>query len=142
MISMKGQLGFKDPFATEKKREPVRKSDREHLLDYQGGKCWSCHRSFRQMGVRPILHHKNLNPKDNRITNMVLICSNCHDRIHQKEKKVRKRVTGAFGLPEYRVVKVGSKRKRRTTKKHRKRRESNPYGIKIEPIKLPKRLFL
>lgn len=46
------------------------------------------------MGTRPIPHHKNLNPKDNRISNLALVCPNCHDKIHQREKKVRKKVVG------------------------------------------------
>ena len=68
------------------KRKPVRTSDRKHLLEFQKGKCWKCKKSFKQMGVRAILHHKNKNPKDNRIVNMVLVCPNCHDKIHQKDK--------------------------------------------------------
>lgn len=81
-----------DPFGIfpeDVKRKPVRTSDRKHLLEFQKGKCGKCKKSFKVMKVRPHLHHKNGNPKDNRIVNMVLLCPNCHDKIHQKDKKKR-----------------------------------------------------
>ena len=112
---MKGQLSL---WPTQK-RKSVRTSDRKHLLEFQKGKCAKCKKPFKTMRVRPHLHHKNLNPKDNRIVNMILICPNCHDKIHQSEKKVRKKVTGAFGFKEVRVVKV--KRTKRTKKKVKKK---------------------
>lgn len=123
----------------EKKRKPVRTSDRKHLLEFQKGKCWKCKKSFKQMGVRKILHHKNLNPKDNRITNLVLVCPNCHDKIHQKEKKVRVKTTDAFGFTEYRVVKKRTQKKptkkRTTTKtrktKRRKKRTDDFFTFKL-----------
>ena len=114
-----------------KKRKPVRASDRKHLLSYQKGRCWKCKKSFSKMGVRKIVHHKNLNPKDNKISNVVLVCPNCHDKIHQKERKVRKKVTNAFGFTEYKVVKKTTRKKKRTkkkgTKKRKKRRERDPF---------------
>ena len=109
------QFGFFDG----SKRKSVRSSDKKHLLEFQKGKCWKCKRSFKQMGVRHILHHKNLNPKDNRITNMVLVCPNCHDKIHQKQKKVRVKTTDAFGFTDYKVVKKGVRKKSSTTKRKR-----------------------
>jgi hypothetical protein len=109
----------------EPKRKHVRKSDREHLLDYQKGKCGRCKQSFKRKGVRPKVHHKNLNPKDNRIVNLVLVCPDCHDKIHQKEKKVRKVVSDGWGGTEIRVVKVKpkktvKKKAKPTTKKKKK----------------------
>ena len=91
------------------------------------------------MKVRKILHHKNLNPKDNRIVNLVLVCPNCHDKIHQKEKKVRVKKRDALGYTSYKVVKKTTRKKtkkKKTKKKKRKRRKSydDPFGIK--PIKI------
>ena len=124
-------------FGSKRKRKPVGKTVRKVLLKYQDGKCWMCKRSFKEMSVRPVLHHKNLNPNDNRISNLVLICPNCHDKIHQKIKKVRKKVIGPLGLPEYHVVKIKKPVKRKTKKKKKKK----PIGLfDIKPQKLP-RLF-
>ena len=113
------QFGF---FDDEPKRKPVRSSDRKHLLEFQKGKCWKCKKSFKQMGVRKIVHHKNLNPKDNRIINLVLVCPNCHDKIHQKEKKVRVRTTDTLGFTDYKVVKKTVKKKSTAKKKPTKKR--------------------
>lgn len=118
-------------FGPKQKRKNVGKTIRKVLLKYQDGKCWMCKKSFKDMKVRPVLHHKNLDPKDNRISNLVLICPNCHDKIHQKVKKVRKRVTGPLGFPEYRVVKVKGNTRKKTKKKKKK-----PVGTLN--IKLPK----
>jgi 5-methylcytosine-specific restriction endonuclease McrA len=108
-----------DPYATKnKKRIPVRKGLRKYILSkVQNGKCAKCHRNIREMKVRPILHHVNLNPKDNRPENLIVICPNCHDKIHQKEKKVVRIVRGPFGYSERRIVKIERNRKRRTTEK-------------------------
>jgi len=80
------------------------------------------------MGVRPIAHHVNLNPGQSTRKNVILVCPNCHDIIHQKQKKVRKRVSNKWGSPEYKVVKVGVKRKRRAAK-HKKRRRRASGGL-------------
>jgi len=135
-------IRFQNPFTQPEKRKPVRQSDRKHLLDYQKGKCFKCKKSFKQMRVRPILHHKNLNPKDNRITNLILICPNCHDKIHQKQKKVRVRTTNIYGLPEYKVVKKTVRKKftkkKKTKKRKTKRRRSKTDQFGLPIIELPK----
>ena len=107
-------------YGKQPKRTSIRTSDRKHLLEFQHGKCAKCKKSFKQMKVRTILHHKNLNPKDNRITNMILVCPNCHDKIHQREKKVRVRTTDQFGFSTHKVVKKTVRKKptkKKTTKK-------------------------
>jgi hypothetical protein len=133
-------IKFIDPYAEPKKRTPVRSSDKKHLLDYQNGKCFTCKKSFKQMKVRPILHHKNLNPKDNRISNMILVCPNCHDKIHQKQQKVRIKTKDAFGLTTYKVVKRGVKRKS-NKKKKRKKKSSGPLDFEPIIFKEPKFKF-
>jgi len=106
-----------------KKRKRVSKGLRDLILKAQGGKCKRCGKSIRRKGVRPILHHKNLNPKDNRPSNLVVVCPDCHDKIHQKERKVRKKVISSWGVPEYRVVKIKNKTKKKTKKRKKKKRK-------------------
>ena len=118
-----------------RKRVPVRKSDRKFLLKHQKGTCWRCKKSFKQMSVRPILHHKNLNPKDNRISNIILICPNCHDKIHQTYRKIRRVVRGPFGINKVRIVKIkkGGKRKKRRSGK-RKIKKPKPLIYLPKPL--------
>ncbi|MBU3905177.1 MAG: hypothetical protein KJ906_03450 [Nanoarchaeota archaeon] len=136
-----------EPFSSKKtiKRKPVRASDRRHLLEFQKGKCKKCKKSFKIMGVRPVLHHVNHNRSDNKIVNMILVCSNCHDKIHQKDKKVRKKVKTAWGGTEVRTIRVKTttkKKVKKTTKKKPKKKTSRKpktdmFGniIRKQPIK-------
>ena len=117
-------------FGEEPKRKAVRKSDRTHLLEFQKGNCWKCKKSFKQMGVRKITHHKNLNPKDNRIVNLVLVCPNCHDKIHQREKKVRVKTTNKYGFTDYKVVKKTTRKKKTTKKKPTKKKTTKKKTTK------------
>ncbi len=117
-----------------KKRIHVGKLDRKALLKYQGGKCANCRKPFAKMRVRPILHHKNLNPKDNRLSNIILVCSNCHDRIHQKAKKVVRVRTNALGFKERRVVKVGVRKKKRGRKPKTRRKKVGESIFTGKPI--------
>jgi len=72
-----------------KKRKSVSKGPRQLILKAQQGKCAKCKRSFKQLGVRGHSHHKNLNPNDNKPSNIIIVCPNCHDKIHQTKRKVR-----------------------------------------------------
>jgi len=98
----------KDPlgvFKDNKKRKSVRTSDKKHLLEFQKGKCDKCKKSFKRMKVRPILHHKNEKRNDNRIVNMVLLCPNCHDKVHQKGKKGGKKPKKPT-IPDVKIPKI------------------------------------
>ena len=111
------QFGWDD----KPKRKPVRASDRKHLLEFQNGKCGICKKPFKQLRVRKIAHHKNLNPKDNRIVNLVLVCPNCHDKIHQNNKKVRVKTTDSFWFIDYKVKVIKKKDKKKYTAKKKKK---------------------
>jgi 5-methylcytosine-specific restriction endonuclease McrA len=95
-------------YGKEKGRKPIKKkgSVTSQLRFNQKGKCWKCHRSFDVMGVRPQTHHKNGNHNDNRISNLVLVCSNCHDKLTHKQilkGKPTKKQTSSFELPEIKM---------------------------------------
>ena len=141
---MKGQLDFSGSMLgrPEKKRIPVRKGLRQYILNkVQNGKCAKCHRSIKEMKVRPILHHVNLNPKDNRPENLIVICPNCHDKIHQKEKKVVRIVRNPLGFAERKVVRIGRKTKKHKTKKKRTQRKSHgtyAYNLLGQRVKVKK----
>lgn len=103
-------LGFNSQKA---RRTPVTKkaSKIKQLRVDQNGKCWMCHKPFNMKKVTPWeLHHKNGNHSDHRMSNLALICTDCHDKKTLKQTLHRK----------------GSKR-------------SNPYGL-IVPKKLKFRI--
>jgi len=60
-----------------KKRQAVSNELKQLIFNKYQNKCAIC-------GLEDNLeiHHKNENPCDNRITNLILLCPNCHAKIH------------------------------------------------------------
>lgn len=52
----------------------------------QGGGIWQCFKCGATWGdgIQLDIHHKNQDNKDNRFENLVCLCKECHDRLHQK----------------------------------------------------------
>lgn len=128
---MKGQLIMPknilgSPFDREKKRKPIKPKIRKDVLT-KPKKCAYC----RKLPSQHIHHIKGVaSGGSNRKNNLIGLCGYCHHRVTVGE------ITN-----EQLKRRLGIKIKKTTRRKNRKRRESNPYGIKIEPIRLPKRLF-
>ena len=77
-------------YGTKKpKRKPIKSGTRTNILADSGAKCQKCKRSLK--GLKPHIHHKNGNPKDNKSSNLILVCPNCHSELHRTMKP--KRVT-------------------------------------------------
>ena len=83
---------FRDPFAP-KKRKRVRptKSEKNQIWDKQDGNCDKCGK--RLSPTTSEYHHKNGNPANWRLSNLSLVCVECHkkERNKQRVKKVQKR---------------------------------------------------
>lgn len=47
------------------------------------GKCEKCTRPLK--GLTPHIHHKDRNPSNNKPSNLLVICPNCHSKIHKKD---------------------------------------------------------
>jgi 5-methylcytosine-specific restriction endonuclease McrA len=86
------------------KRKKVTPILRNQVLERQKYECDMCKKLFREMKVRPKFHHKNLHPEDNRPENIIAVCPNCHDRIHQDTYKVRAKTIDKNGKPVVKVV--------------------------------------
>jgi len=82
-------------FGNEPKRIPVGQSMRTKLLVRSKGKCEKCHRSFE--GIKPHIHHKDGNPKNNKMTNLKVLCPNCHSSAH--DKPIKKKPITEFENP-------------------------------------------
>jgi len=71
----------------ESKRKPIKGGTRTNILADSGAKCQKCKRSLK--GLKPHIHHKNGNPKDNKPSNLILVCPNCHSKLHRSMKPKR-----------------------------------------------------
>jgi len=85
--------GF-DPWGFEKgkggKRKPVAKNKRDYTRHKQGYECKNCGGSLKRGGH---IHHRNGDPSDNRLENLVLLCTKCHKAktADQTKKRARER---------------------------------------------------
>ncbi|ABN57777.1 hypothetical protein DSECCO2_229170 [anaerobic digester metagenome] len=71
-----------DQFDEKKKRVPIPQSIKTEILLRCKGKCEKCHTSLK--GLKPDIHHKNRDPADNRKVNLLVVCPNCHRKLHTK----------------------------------------------------------
>ena len=83
----------------EKKRIPVGQSTRTKLLIRAKGKCEKCHNSL--TGIKPHIHHKDGDPKNNKMFNLTVLCPNCHSTVHDKPVRRKKPSNNGFGLPKF-----------------------------------------
>jgi 5-methylcytosine-specific restriction endonuclease McrA len=79
------KLGLFDYTKTGKKvRAPVNVSLQKEIFIRSKGKCESCKKTLK--GIKPQIHHKDKNPKNNKKNNLTLLCPNCHSKKHLKDK--------------------------------------------------------
>jgi 5-methylcytosine-specific restriction endonuclease McrA len=75
-----GDFLGRDP---ERKRTPVTQSTRTKALMRSKGKCEKCRKHITG-GVKPHIHHKDGDPTNNRLSNLKVLCPNCHSAAHDK----------------------------------------------------------
>jgi 5-methylcytosine-specific restriction endonuclease McrA len=79
------------------KRIPLKTGTRTNILADSGAKCQNCG-SFLK-GLKPHIHHKNGNPRDNKQSNLILVCPNCHSKLHREMKpKTHRKLSNPFTL--------------------------------------------
>lgn len=71
------------------KRKPINHGTRTNLLADSGAKCKNCGNSLR--GLKPHIHHKDGNPRNNKATNLILVCPNCHSKLHRQMKSIKRK---------------------------------------------------
>ena len=91
------RMGFDDLIGGSKpKRKPVSQSARTKVLVRAKGKCESCGSYLDN--VKPHIHHKDGNPRNNKLSNLQVLCPNCHSRKHDKPRRKSKEKYDPFGL--------------------------------------------
>lgn len=82
------QIGISSLYGKkEQKRKPIKGGTRTNILADSGAKCQKCKHALK--GLKPHIHHKNGNPKDNRQSNLILVCPNCHSKLHREMKPIK-----------------------------------------------------
>lgn len=64
---------------------------KNELLVRSKGKCQICKISLK--GMKPDIHHKNQDPSDNKISNLMVLCRNCHSKMHYNKDGTLKKST-------------------------------------------------
>ncbi len=75
-------LNTVDKYDQKKARVPIPQGIKTEILLRCKGKCEKCHTSLK--GLKPDIHHKNQDPGDNRKVNLMVVCPNCHRKLHTK----------------------------------------------------------
>jgi 5-methylcytosine-specific restriction endonuclease McrA len=103
---------FDNPWGggNDRRRKPVGSGKKTAVLVRSKGRCQRCRRDLD--GLKPHIHHRNGNPSDNRASNLIVLCPNCHSKEHFKKDGTSK-------------------------KKGRVRKSSNPFDVKIPKLNIP-----
>lgn len=119
-------------FGKEERRESIPRSLRTELLLRCKGKCEDCRLDFYKKGVKPHFHHKDGNPKNNKPSNIIVLCPNCHSKYH-KWKVIEEENIFGFAVKRRKLVAVKPVKTKKSKKKSRKRkRKSNlTFGFKL-----------
>ena len=127
---------FSTLFETRKKRKAIPISVQKQLLIRCKGKCENCGKDL--TGLKPFIHHKDGNPSNNKLSNLIVLCPDCH---YSQDTHVYKTVTeyDIFGFPHKKrklVTKKFSTRKRNKTKKSvsQKKKRRSKKRSSVEPF--------
>lgn len=68
---------------------------KNELLVRSKGKCQKCKIPLK--GIKQVIHHKNQDPSDNKISNLMVLCPNCHSKMHYNNDGTLKKSTTKIG---------------------------------------------
>ena len=100
------------------------------VLQRSKGRCERCHKDVIGRGLKPRYHHKDGTPSHNVASNVVLLCNDCHDKVHEYRTVTKRDMLGfpykKRVLVAKRIRKPGRKKKKRKTRK-----KSEEYAIDL-----------
>lgn len=117
-------------FWEEPRREPIPRSLRTDLLSRCEGKCEKCGLNFYKEGVKPHFHHIDGNPKNNKPSNLIVVCPNCHSKLH-KWKVVKEEDIFGFAVKRRKLVAVKPEkaRKPKKSKEHKRKKKRKTESL-------------
>ena len=121
-----------------RKRPPIPQGIKTNVLLRSRGRCERCHKDVVGRRLKPRYHHKDGNPFHNTESNVVLLCNDCHDKVHEYRTVTE---TDMFGVPHKRRALI-AKRIRKPGIRKKVTRKKEYY---IEPItgrKIPKGYYV
>jgi 5-methylcytosine-specific restriction endonuclease McrA len=71
------------------KRKPVKQSLRTRLIIRCKGRCERCGKPLN--GIAPHIHHEDGNPENNKPSNLLVLCLNCHGKTGTYKKPKHKK---------------------------------------------------
>jgi 5-methylcytosine-specific restriction endonuclease McrA len=82
----------------KRKRKTIPQSVRTRLYMRSKGKCERCHEQF-EKGIKPHIHNKDGDPKNNKLSNLEILCPNCHSKTETyKKPKTKSSPTDIWGI--------------------------------------------
>lgn len=103
-------------FGRRPRREIIPRSLKTELLLRCKGKCENCRLDFYKENVKPHFHHKDGNPKNNKSSNLIVLCPNCHSKYH-KYKVVKEENNFGFAVKRRKLVAVKPTKTRKSKRK-------------------------
>jgi Zn finger protein HypA/HybF involved in hydrogenase expression len=110
-------------FWKEPRRESIPQKLRTELLLRCKGRCEKCGLDFHDNGVRPHFHHKDGDPKNNKPSNLIVVCPNCHSKLHTWKVVEEKDIFG-FTVKKRKLVAVKPRKRKTSTKKKQRKRKT------------------
>ena len=126
----------------KKKRVRPTKSEKNAIWDKQNGKCYMCPK--RLSPTTSEYHHKDGNPSNWRLSNLALVCVECHKRetnlqrikkVHKRRREAERRERDPLGLGGMFKAPRGRKQKSTfdiglgSTSKKRSRKKKGPFDL-------------
>ena len=101
------------------KRKPISISVQKKVIARSRGRCEICGFDFAKHDVKPHIHHKDGNPRNNKLSNLIVVCPNCHSKLH-KWKIVKEEDFWGFVVKRRKLVAIKPEKLKTTSKKKTK----------------------
>jgi hypothetical protein len=116
-------LGFPVMGRQGKVRKPVTSGLKSQVLSRSRGRCERCGKDVIRRGLKPRYHHKDGNPSHNTLSNILLLCNDCHDKVHVYRTKSE--YHPIYGRTTRKVLVTRQIKKRGRKKRIRKKKPSS-----------------